>query len=1232
MTSQYVERALLKISNGNPRQIYNILIEIRTKVVKSQTGIRELIKHGFVHKSLFLLSDDVRKQQLPQTTDIILSVLGNLCMEEKAREDVHKSGGIPTLAELFCTSESVSIQNRSCRALSNAAQLPVNADAIFSTDTVDRVVELLELTPSKESKLIYCRIIRLLGKTQKNLDRLVAADAVRCIVKLLTDEDRDVKSAALRMVFETSNQGCSSTGFTSQVVSAGGISELLSGVADDDSTVAHQSFTTLIRLCDQAHARAELGNAGGITKFIDYFEGLGNFDKDKRFSVLNVLCLCCKDVVNRVKIRDNNILPKFLDCLKDTEYKRLHDRVISALLCFLYDESSLELLLQNSLIQLLLAHLQRVAGYTSVVVKLDEEVTDKKVAKIDLQFDSSKLDMQKAESENVTNDEKETLRQRMTVMTAEEEKTTVLTIKGQTKSVLTTEEQVESILTTEGQTHSDMATERQTKSGLTSIKQGPSNLDEDEEVTASTEKKYHYSIDSPTYQVTSEWNLDTYSQGAKCKSFNRDPTSPQYSNTSPLSTISYYSPSLSPGDFSSPTSPVMSKVNEDPDYGLVCSLPFSCQSPGKQHSPGNMSGLSPSTSENETGSYFQAPMVYSDEEESQEATLSGVFPGQSEGNEQELSNKVNIPQTNEDIPDSKVENVENSDQVDERKENSAYFSQGFEIDGTNKYQLGGEVAEHRPSSRLHFDFGGKTIKIGSDKKNKLPPVSPETLTKEHVSKKPKLSITRRRSPTATENHILMIVSFVSQMPDPTKFLVSTDVLCCLLDYIGCVQIGETRAARVLCRLARNPNCFEKLIRLNLPWIVYEKLLSKEDDDQCWIKILHEKHSGLENRRDKHHRSRSLSLCSDDSSVLEEDLRDFSSTDGKIKSPKTSRSARNSLNNSITQNTKNSSSSGSVSEDEEEITLSSRAGINVLQDLCRMADSPYGRGVLAHILSRQSASQMHTLISLLYILWTRCMWNFYLFKKGLWKEYMDILTAGPYHPYHPVILEAFCFLGKVINFDIKLRNEQCEKLFVANLSASNEKFKDYTCKHRFHNHDIQFTVNRTASMIPACKETLARASPLFAAMLQGKYSESTQNIVTLKDTSYYAVRFVVHYFHGCDLDCDVISDILTCEPCTETWSQCVEVLRLVNRYLVSDLEPFLQSVLSTRFLGPRQASDTYSFAKLHSYEVLATDCVKIVLVGGKCVNDRMQGLNLFLNGPDSERFLSHLEQLFKSSIH
>ncbi|OWF44331.1 uncharacterized protein LOC110458581 [Mizuhopecten yessoensis] len=1214
MTTKYVERALLKISNGTPRQIYNILVEIRTKVIKSSAGIRELIQHGFVHKALFLLSDDIREQQLPQTTDIVLSVLGNLCMEEKARKDVHKCGGIPTLADLFCTSESVSIQNRSCRTLSNAALLPVNADAVHGTDTLDRVVEFLQLTPSKESKLIYCRIIRLLGKTQKHQEKLVAGDAVRCVVKLLSDEDREVKSAALRMVFETSTQGCSS-GYASQVVSAGGIAELLSAVTHEDSTLAHQSFTTLIRLADHSHARAELGNAGGITQFIDYFEGEGDFDKDKRFSVLNVLCACCKDVVNRVKIRDNNILPKFLECLKDTHYKRLHDRLISALLCFLYDESSLELLLQNGLVPLLLIHLQRVAEFTSTVVKLDKEPADLDTITSSV---SEELDTTDISHEYQT----------QPFDTAETE--------GQSESVLDSSNVQRKLIVTDHKQGS-ICEDKEKVSGNTQV--GPTNQDNSEKSATLTDKKYHYSIDSPTYQVSSEWTLDAYSQGAKCKSFTQEQTSPQYPSTSPLSTISYYSPSLSPGDYSptSPSSPTMSKVNEDPNYGLVCSLPFTCSSPEKQPSPSNMSGLSPSSSGQELGLDSDVVMVYSEEEDNQEIDSSDTLKGQSDDSEQttKVSSMKNMEHKNN--VDGEVEKCEISHKNDKQDENPIYSSQGFDTGTKSVDQQTNELLKRQPLPKVLFDLGGATINSGPNRKHKLPPTSPEALLKQHVSKKPRLVMTFRKSPTPTENHILMILSFVSQMPDPTKYLVSTDVLCCLLDYISCVQIGETRAARVLCRLARNPNCFGKLIQLDLPWIVYDKLLSQEDNDQCWIKILQEKHSGLDNRNNRGQRSRSVSFCSDDLSILGEDtnreMHDFSTSMMDCKSPEATSSARNSLNTTRQDRANiSSTSTGSVSEEEEEISLSSRAGITVLQDLCRMADSPYGRGVVAHILAKQKVSKIHILVSLLHILWARGMWKFYFFKKGLWKTYVDILNAGPDHPYHIPILEAFCFLGKIINFDIKLRNEHCEELFVTSVIVANENTQVGTCQHKSHCHDIQFTVHDTVSTIPASKDRLAKASPLFAAMLQGQYSESTQNRIMLKDTSYYAVKFVVHFLHGCDLGCDVIADILTCKPGPETWSQCIEVLTLVNRYLVVDIEPFLKSVLSSRFLGPMEANSTYSFAKLHGYEVLASDCVKMVLVGGKCVNDRIRGFNLFLSGSNSERFLTHLEQLFKSNIH
>ena len=93
-TEKYVEKALGKLSiTSSHKTIFNVLVEIRTKVIKSKTGLSALISKGAVSKLLHLIpsasSEDVdNESHNTKITDIVLSVLGNLCMEDGARNQV----------------------------------------------------------------------------------------------------------------------------------------------------------------------------------------------------------------------------------------------------------------------------------------------------------------------------------------------------------------------------------------------------------------------------------------------------------------------------------------------------------------------------------------------------------------------------------------------------------------------------------------------------------------------------------------------------------------------------------------------------------------------------------------------------------------------------------------------------------------------------------------------------------------------------------------------------------------------------------------------------------------------------------------------------------------------------------------------------------------------------------------------------------------------------------------
>ncbi len=85
-----------------------------------------------------------------------------------------------------------------------------------------------------------------------------------------------------------------------------------------------------------------------------------NSMKDK-LNLVNALGLCCNESVNRLKIREKGGLELILELLNDVKFEVIHNRLLSALVCFLYDDPSLHILLKNDMIVTLLRQLRRVA-------------------------------------------------------------------------------------------------------------------------------------------------------------------------------------------------------------------------------------------------------------------------------------------------------------------------------------------------------------------------------------------------------------------------------------------------------------------------------------------------------------------------------------------------------------------------------------------------------------------------------------------------------------------------------------------------------------------------------------------------------------------------------------------------------------------------------------------------------------------------------------------------------
>ncbi|XP_060569546.1 uncharacterized protein LOC132727962 isoform X1 [Ruditapes philippinarum] len=849
MASKKCSDLIRQANSSRIKYAYTALVEIRKKYMKTPRDVGMLVDARLVQRLLDLIRsrDSLEEQYMSKVIDISLSILGNMCMEGVTRKQVlkDKKTGVTILVELFEEVEPESLQNRACRCLSNMLLDPGSWELVCCSSVIEKIVKLLQDTEKDEIKQTCIRALRLLGQTGPHVQKLVEKNVISVTSKLIDSDVDTLKSSALRCIHSLSVHG-STLQFARQVIASGKIPYLLSLVKESNI----EAFQIVTRLCEHHNFRAEFGNSGGITMFYEEFSSQEPFWEYLREDLLSVLCLCCKEAVNRVKLRDENVLRFFIQSLEDAKFRTLHARIISALVCFLYDETSFDVLLDNGLVPLLINHLK------TYIMQENDAGND----------DDDGHDSHKKEKEAIT----DKLKDKEEVTEPHDSKQTAGRIEDieDSEPKLNTEPNIHIVIDPAQEIKPEIEVEQEgcqdnlvedkvekkTEVSLEDTEHEETELfkesdDGNEKETnefktnqdaGKVTKRPVYSIDSPSYRSSVEWEPQDY-QGAKCIERFTPPHSFEYSlksSYSPLSNCSYYSPGESSPEYSPPSSP-----NTSPSPQRASRKIFPETSPSSCHSYNSLTGsqspenyhpkytgincklyrtsLSPATSP-ECSKRSISPFntdLSSPERGSQEVDVNdahdNLFLNSSEG----IS----------DDPFTLEESPLDPEQTQAKVKHSAVdSSQGFDY----KY----DKTDIENTSNVPDNVKSEFIEEGNENFNKKLATLKETLIKEKGHCK------RKRVPSrnnVTEYNILVLLSRVSQMTDPTMQLVTMEVLDGMFNYMSIMEFPLARCPRLLSRVFRNPLCFNKLLMLSIPMTIFDKLL-KNEDLNALTKDLHNK--------------------------------------------------------------------------------------------------------------------------------------------------------------------------------------------------------------------------------------------------------------------------------------------------------------------------------------------------------------------------------------------------------
>uniref|UniRef100_A0A3Q1CRD1 BTB domain-containing protein n=1 Tax=Amphiprion ocellaris TaxID=80972 RepID=A0A3Q1CRD1_AMPOC len=348
---------------------WRALVAIRTQHIKGdKAGITRFRTQGGLRPLLDLLK---RPECSRKTLDLALSILANCCTELETRLEVRKEDFLQLYINLDILKRNVAletIQSRAARALGNLAMDPEMSNCMD-------ILCLLIVKPPLLLQVLECaqlaaRALLYLSDTPSNRLSLLTQGTLSALAPLIAPEyPQALRRAALRTLHELT-RGCGVE--CAREVSRSGVLAQLGVLASGESGKPFEevALKTLANMCSQGCLRPLVGSLGVIQKFTEEVKR----DPLKSGVFLRALCLCCKEAVNRAKVKESGGLEVLIGFLSAHQSHPLSRLAILACVDFVFDEAAMEQLQELGLVPLLVARLVELTrGEEQLAEKMDEE-------------------------------------------------------------------------------------------------------------------------------------------------------------------------------------------------------------------------------------------------------------------------------------------------------------------------------------------------------------------------------------------------------------------------------------------------------------------------------------------------------------------------------------------------------------------------------------------------------------------------------------------------------------------------------------------------------------------------------------------------------------------------------------------------------------------------------------------------------------------------------------------
>lgn len=297
----------------------------------------------------------------------------------------------------------------------------------------------------------------------------------------------------------------------------------------------------------------------------------------------------------------------------------------------------------------------------------------------------------------------------------------------------------------------------------------------------------------------------------------------------------------------------------------------------------------------------------------------------------------------------------------------------------------------------------------------------------------------------------------------------------------------------------------------------------------------------------------------------------------------------------------------------------KAGQLILNEFGVVAEINFGTCLLAQHLMKETPQQNYVIACLPFLCRSHNVQEKLLVRLRGFDLLQNIVMSNPKSCLSKVVILGLSYLACHLNV-------KPDPITPTPYPKCSKTKKSIKCCMKTFPKDITF-VTDYGQKVFANKEQLTQQSDVFSAMLTSNFLESKSAEIAIPDISLVALRFIVHYLHGCSVKCSII-DYIVSPKSSLPFDGIVNVLAHADQYMLTKLQDFLVKIVREKYLNYQTAGKFYNVASLHNYNDLRKECLTYCLVslvfGSKSVSCMMD----ILTGPYAREFLDLVKKTLK----